>query len=47
MPVIPFHGSTIEIDEMFLGAKKKRPHGRNPAPSCIVFGNFPKKGWSN
>ena len=47
MPVIPFRGSTIEIDEMFLGAKKKGPHGRNPAPSCIVFGNFPKKGWSN
>ena len=38
MPIIPFDGQTIEIDEMFLGAKKKGSHGRNPAPSCLVFG---------
>ena len=38
IPLIPFQGSTIEIDEMFLGAKKKGRHGRNPAPSCVVFG---------
>ena len=40
VPVLPFHGETIGLDEIFLGAKKRGAHGRNPAPSSIVFGIF-------
>ena len=38
VPVVNFNGE-IELDEMFLGAKRGA-HGRNPAPSSIVFGIF-------
>ena len=31
MPILPLRGDIIEIDEIFLGAKKKGPNGRNPA----------------
>ena len=38
IPLLPLEGPIIELDEMFLGPKKRGPHGCNPAPSCIVFG---------
>ena len=38
MPVIHLDGPIIEIDEMWLGAKKKDPRGRNPAISQLIFG---------
>ena len=31
MPIFLLRGDIIKIDEMFLGAKKKGPNGRNPA----------------
>ena len=36
--LIQFDGPILEMDEVFLGAKKKDPRGRNPAISQIVFG---------
>ena len=38
MPVIHLDGPIIEIDEMWLGAKKKDPRGRKPAISQLIFG---------
>ena len=38
LPILKLEGSIIEIDEVFLGAKKKDPRGRKPAISQNVFG---------
>ena len=38
LPIIKLDGPILEMDEVFLGAKKKDPRGRNPAISQIVFG---------
>ena len=38
MPVIYLDGPIIEIDEMWLGAKKKDTRGRKPAISQLILG---------
>jgi transposase-like protein len=37
IPMISFSGE-IEVDEMFLGARRRGHHGRLPHPSEIIFG---------
>ena len=38
LPILKLEGPIIEIDEVFLGVKKKDARGREPAISQIVFG---------
>ena len=39
LPLIELEGA-IEIDETFIGAKRRTDHGRIPKSHHTVFGNF-------